>query len=69
MDYLKASLLHEAPQPSMLVSTGSSELNSLLGGGIHRSLFYYFYGEKTLIEDLLNHLTINALKPNLRGAS
>jgi hypothetical protein len=67
MDYLKASLLHEAPQPSMLVSTGSSELNSLLGGGIHRSLFYYFYGEKTLIEDLLNHLTINALKPNEEG--
>jgi hypothetical protein len=67
MDYLKASLLYETTQKAISISTGSAELNNLLGGGIHRNLFYYFYGKKHLIEDLFNHLTINALKPNEEG--
>ncbi len=44
------------------LSTGSPELDGLLGG-IRRDRFYLFYGESRLVEDLLTHLLVNALKP------
>lgn len=66
MDYQKASHLLEETKKTLPVSTGSKELDDLLGG-IHPSFFYYFYGKKPLIEELFKHLTINALKPNHIG--
>ena len=66
MDYQKASHLLEETRNTYTVSTGSKELDNLLGG-IHPSFFYYFYGHKPLIEELFKHLTINALKPNQMG--
>jgi BMFP domain-containing protein YqiC/RecA/RadA recombinase len=64
MDYIEASQLLENPQYPKPMSTGSQELDGLLDGGIHRSLFYHFYGPRPLLEILFRHLTINALKPS-----
>jgi hypothetical protein len=61
MDYVKASKL--ATRNSETITTGSPELDKLLGDGIKPPLFYHFYGERTLIEQLFRHLTVNALKP------
>jgi hypothetical protein len=48
------------------VSTGSPELNELTGG-IRRGMFYLFYGEKPLVENLFLHVLANALEPRMRG--
>lgn len=48
------------------LSTGSPELDQLIGG-IQRGLFYFFYGEKTLIETLFQHMTTKALAANEKG--
>ena len=49
------------------LSTGSPELDRLLGG-ITRDRFYYFYGDPELLEDLFRHLLVNALKPTARNS-
>jgi len=67
MEYVTASQLLEASQKTEPTSTGSPELDTLLGGGIHRGFFYLFYGEETLIDTLFQHLTTHALKTNDRG--
>ncbi len=48
------------------LSTGSPELDRLVGG-IGNGLFYFFYGEKQLMEVLFQHMTVNALATNERG--
>jgi len=48
------------------LSTGSPELDQLIGG-IQRGLFYFFYGEKTLMEILFQHMTTRALAANEKG--
>jgi hypothetical protein len=48
------------------LSTGSPELDKLIGG-IQRELFYFFYGDKVLIESLLQNMTVQALGSNERG--
>ncbi len=48
------------------LSTGSPELDQLIGG-IQRGLFYFFYGEKTLMETLFQHMTTKALAANEKG--
>lgn len=48
------------------LSTGSPELDQLIGN-IQRGLFYFFYGHKTLMETLFQHMTVQALATNNRG--
>ena len=48
------------------LSTGSPELDQLIGG-IQRGLFYFFYGHKSLIETLFQHMTVKALASNEKG--
>jgi hypothetical protein len=48
------------------VSTGSPELDELTGG-IRRNMFYLFYGEKTLVENLFLYVLANALEPRFPG--
>ena len=48
------------------LSTGSPELDQLMGG-IQRELFYFFYGEKKLIETLFQYITVQALSLNEQG--
>ncbi|MBT7346945.1 hypothetical protein HN807_07680 [Candidatus Bathyarchaeota archaeon] len=48
------------------LSTGSPELDKLIGG-IQRGLFYFFYGEKKLMETLFQHMTTRALAANEKG--
>jgi KaiC/GvpD/RAD55 family RecA-like ATPase len=58
-------LLSDREEPPM--STGSPELDSLVGG-IRRNMFYLFYSsDKQLIETLFMFLVTNALKHNNRG--
>ncbi len=50
------------------LSTGSPELDDGLIGGVRNGMFYFFYcKEKELIENLFQHLVVNALKPNEKG--
>lgn len=66
MDYVSAvELLHPATFRS--ISTGSNELDCLLGGGIRDGLFYYFYGKRRLVEELFRYLAVNALRHNEKG--
>lgn len=53
-------------QQDSQLSTGSPELDKLVGG-IQNSLFYFFYGEKQLMEILFQHMTVNALATNDKG--
>ena len=51
-----------------VLSTGSPELDRMLGrvgGGV----FYLFYGDEGLVEELFTHLLVNALKPHGVNAS
>ena len=49
------------------LSTGSPELDELIGG-VRNGMFYFFYcKEKELIENFFQHLVVNALKPNKKG--
>jgi RecA/RadA recombinase len=67
MDYVSAvELLH--PTTTRTISTGSHELDSLLGGGIRDGLFYYFYGKRRLVEELFRYLAVNALRHNEKGS-
>ncbi len=47
------------------LSTGSPELDRLLGG-VRGDSFHLFYGNSELIEDLFRNLIVNALKPDGR---
>ena len=53
--------LHDNP-----LSTGSPELDKLIGG-VQNGLFYFFYGEKQLMETLFQHMTVKALASNAKG--
>jgi hypothetical protein len=53
--------LQDAP-----LSTGSPELDKLVGS-LQRGLFYFFYGEKQLMETLFQHMTVKALASNEKG--
>jgi hypothetical protein len=67
MDYVSAvELLH--PTTTRTISTGSHELDSLLGGGIRDGLFYYFYWKRRLVEELFRYLAVNALRHNEKGS-
>lgn len=68
MDYIEASKLITEAQHGGTVSTGSRELDRLLGGGVKCTLFYHFYGERGLTERLFRYLTVNALKPTDQGS-
>ena len=48
------------------LSTGSPELDELVGE-IQPGLFYFFYGHKSLIETLFQHMTVQALTENEKG--
>jgi RecA/RadA recombinase len=58
-------LLSESKETCL--STGSPELDRLLGG-ITRDRFYYFYGDPELLGDLFRHLLVNALKSTSRNS-
>jgi len=61
---LELSLFETETEP---LSTGSPELDDLIGG-IRNGMFYLFYSsEKQLIETLFQHLVANALEPNKQG--
>jgi hypothetical protein len=46
---------------SRLLSTGSPQLDELLGG-VSGGAFYLFYGEDDLLDDVFTHLLVNALQ-------
>jgi hypothetical protein len=56
-------LRHQQDAP---LSTGSPELDNLVGG-LQKGLFYFFYGEKQLMETLFQHMTVKALASNEKG--
>jgi hypothetical protein len=56
----------EISQECLRLSTGSPELDKLVGG-IQSGLFYLFYGKKSLIEPLFQHMTVQGLADNERG--
>lgn len=66
MDYVEAAKLYASNSAEPNHSTGSPQLDTLIGG-IRGGLLYHFYGEKQLIEPLLRHITVNALKPRKQG--
>jgi len=66
IEYLTGLQLLQQTQQTQPLSTGSQELDNLIGG-IHRSLFYLFYGDDTLIDTLYQHLTAQALMENEKG--
>jgi len=46
------------------LSTGSADLDSLIGGGIERGLFYLFYGdEESGVDSLIHQIVVNSLLP------
>jgi hypothetical protein len=65
-EYLTGVEILDRHQVEQQLSTGSPELDQLIGG-IQRELFYFFYGNKNLMETLLQHMTVQALKTNDRG--
>ena len=65
-EYVTGQELMLRNQHEIQLSTGSPELDKLVGG-IQNSLFYFFYGEKQLMEILFQHMTVNALATNEKG--
>jgi hypothetical protein len=64
--YITGQELLQKYQTGSRLSTGSPELDQLIGR-IQPELFYFFYGEKKLIEALFQHLTVQALACNEHG--
>lgn len=48
------------------LTTGSSDLDSLIGG-IEEGLFYLFYGEQEILDALIHRLIVNCVLPKNRG--
>jgi hypothetical protein len=66
-EFTRVSELYLSEIDTECLSTGSPELDDLIGG-IRNCVFYLFYtSDKLLIETLFQHLVVNALKPNKRG--
>jgi hypothetical protein len=65
-EYLTGLQLLQLTRSVEPLSTGSPELDQLIGG-IQRSLFYLFYGEEPLVDILFQHLITHALKTNESG--
>lgn len=64
-DFISAFKL-DSSMRSRKIKTGSRELDHLLGG-ISKGVFYLFYGEDALVEEVFTHLLVNALV--LKGCS
>lgn len=65
-EYVTGLQLLDQRVDEKLYSTGSPELDQLIGG-IQRGLFYFFYGDKELMETLFRHMTVQALAENKHG--
>ena len=65
-EYVTGLQLLQQTQQAQPVSTGSQELDQLIGG-VQRSLFYLFYGEDALIDTMFQHLAAHALRDNEKG--
>jgi hypothetical protein len=65
-EYLTGVEILDKHQIEQQLSTGSPDLDQLIGG-IQRGLFYFFYGNKNLMETLFQYMTVQALKNNDRG--
>ena len=65
-EYLTGLQLLDQQTTEKNLSTGSPELDQLIGG-MQRGLFYFFYGHKALMETLFQHMTVQALATNERG--
>jgi len=65
-EYISGLEMLEISQECLRLSTGSPELDELIGG-VQRGLFYLFYGKKSLIEPLFQHMTVQGLADNERG--
>lgn len=47
------------------LTTGNADLDSLIGGGIERGLFYLFYGdEESGVDTLIHRILVNSLLPS-----
>jgi len=65
-EYVTGLEMLDKHQVEPQLSTGSPELDQLIGG-VQRGLFYFFYGDKALMETLFQHMTVQALATNNRG--
>ena len=63
-DFVSALTVLEEEQGEPRLTTGSADLDSLLGGGIRPGVFYLFYGDdESGIDTLLHHILVNTLLP------
>jgi hypothetical protein len=60
-EYISGVEMLDRQQIEQRLSTGSPELDQLIGG-IQRGLFYFFYGNKALMETLFQHQTTELVK-------
>ena len=65
-EYITGVEMLDRQQTEAQLSTGSPELDQLIGG-VQRGLFYFFYGNKALMETLFQHMTVQALAANEHG--
>jgi RecA/RadA recombinase len=56
----------EEEQSRLKMTTGNSDLDSLVGG-IEEGLFYLFYGEQEVLDTLIHKLIVNCIQPNDKG--
>jgi len=63
-EFRGASELLEEKMNNQRLTTGNANLDSLIGSGIERGLFYLFYGDEESEADLLIHrILVNILLP------
>ena len=65
-EYISGLEMLDRSQIEPQLSTGSPELDQLIGR-VQRGLFYFFYGDKSLMETLFQHMTVQALTTNSKG--
>jgi len=56
----------EEEREKLRLTTGSGDLDSLIGG-IEEGLFYLFYGEQEILDALIHRLIVNCVLPKDRG--
>jgi len=56
----------EEERSRLKMTTGDSELDSLIGG-VEEGLFYLFYGEQEVLDMLIHRLIVNCVLPRDRG--
>jgi RecA/RadA recombinase len=56
----------EEEREKLRLTTGSSDLDSLIGG-IEEGLFYLFYGEQEILDALIHRLIVNCVLPKNKG--